>query len=413
MVKKRKDEEVRSPSSFVYLTNFHHIDPPYSFPAEISAKFIASLHVKSQLIKTPCFTSPIADKIITILFLLLSISIPTIISRHSSRTVQLNIFVGLVGLFAVLLYSWRFYWKSQMETLLSNAISKFGLGDIKRKSFINFLDKESANQIYDLAVNYAGADLKHRTMLYEKCVNKLFDEFYLNEVVPPTNLIHTTCTGYISPSPPQTLVSKKNWNDATTVSQIYHMGCAASIPSIRTGGSFVKETNRRCDIVHSELTSFHMKPAINTTIQLIVEILFADGAIKYSVLPHPPQPAALHTSGRRKASGGGVVGVGGSNKGCTTVSSGSGGFKVLATHEMVIPDSLSSMTWITSNFGMDMTLSRDVPEKICKELNGFMEYLNMKAGISDFDPTKCIFAIHPGLFFSLSFLYLKASSRYP
>jgi predicted naringenin-chalcone synthase len=140
------------------------------------------------------------------------------------------------------------------------------------------------------------------------------------------------------------------------------MGCYASIPSIRIGSAFIHQGAKTCDVVHTEFCSLHMDLLNHSLGQLVIESLFADGAISYRLKNHlkPYQK----------------------------------GFKILATYEKLIPDSLHGMSWETSQFGFAMTLSKDVPSLIAGSIEGFNKELLDKSGLDSNLPV--IYAIHPG-----------------
>jgi predicted naringenin-chalcone synthase len=73
------------------------------------------------------------------------------------------------------------------------------------------------------------------------------------------------------------------------------------------------------------------------------------------------------------------------------------GLEVLALSESILPDSGESMGWSVSDFGMQMTLGRDVPERIAASLRPFVLELYRKAGLdcASLLP-RTVFAVHPG-----------------
>ena len=107
-----------------------------------------------------------------------------------------------------------------------------------------------------------------------------------------------------------------------------------------------------------------MNAGVHTPEQMVVQTLFADGHIKYSVSNQ------LKTSGKN--------------------------LKVLAILEKIIPNSVGDMSWIPAPFGMQMNLSREVPAKIKPELKEFSNELFRRANISIEEALKSVFAIHPG-----------------
>ena len=55
---------------------------------------------------------------------------------------------------------------------------------------------------------------------------------------PPSDVVHVSCTGYVSPSAVQRLIERKHWNVRTQATQVYHMGCYAALPALRVAAGF-------------------------------------------------------------------------------------------------------------------------------------------------------------------------------
>ncbi|MEW6127573.1 MAG: 3-oxoacyl-[acyl-carrier-protein] synthase III C-terminal domain-containing protein [Acidobacteriota bacterium] len=228
-------------------------------------------------------------------------------------------------------------------------------------------------QVFNIEEAPEGKGLDTRNQFFANTVNRAVERFYENDEPPPADLIHVTCTGYASPSAIQRLVDGKAWHSQTRTTQIYHMGCYASIPALRvTTGLMLNQQNpepARADVVHTELCSLHFNPKNHSPEQLVVQSLFADGFIRYSmaidedVAKGRPTPA----------------------------------FEVLSVREEMVANSLEDMTWVVSEFGFRMTLSRDVPNKIANSISGFLERLFAQGGenYAESKPT-AVFAIHPG-----------------
>jgi predicted naringenin-chalcone synthase len=196
-----------------------------------------------------------------------------------------------------------------------------------------------------------------KSEFFDRIVTNLFERFYPEGLSLPNHLIHVTCTGYVDPSPAKKLVVKRGAGQTTTVTHAYHMGCYAAFPALRIAVGFSEPT----DIVHTELCTLHMNPSLHETEQLVAQTLFADGYIKYSV--------------QKEGSG--------SNK----------GLKVLALHEEIIDDSSEVMKWVCHDWGLKMTLAKEIPVMIARALPRFLETLSQKGRISI---EKAFFAIHPG-----------------
>jgi predicted naringenin-chalcone synthase len=228
-------------------------------------------------------------------------------------------------------------------------------------------------RIFNLASTPKGEGINARNQFYADTANRVVNQFYADEEDPPADLLHVTCTGYASPSAIQRLIERKRWGIWTRATQIYHMGCYATLPALRVAAGLLFNPQNggapRADILHTELCSLHLNPQDHSPEQLVVQSLFADGHIRYSMtLDEIPGSEA-----------------------------GRPAFKVMATHEEVIQDSVEDMTWVLSEWGFRMTLSRDVPDKIAAALPGFLERLLMSAGENpQTNRDEIIFAIHPG-----------------
>jgi predicted naringenin-chalcone synthase len=218
------------------------------------------------------------------------------------------------------------------------------------------------NVIYDLRNNPRGKSSHARTQLFAKIVDGYFEKTYADEPTPPDDLIHVTCTGYVSPNGAQKLVARRGWGSTARVTNAYQMGCYAALPAVRIAAGFAATGAKRVDIVHTELCSLHLDPTDHRLEQLVVQSLFADGLIRYSMVP----------------------------------DDGAHGLRVLAQHECVVPDSAASMGWLVGDAGMQMTLARDVPDRIAGALRGFITELLAKAGRDVSDLKASVFAVHPG-----------------
>jgi predicted naringenin-chalcone synthase len=227
----------------------------------------------------------------------------------------------------------------------------------------------SEMSIYDVSQNADGAGSQARTEVFSRAAEAAIDRLYEADDSPPHDLLHVTCTGYASPSAAQKLVSKRGWGKRTRVTHAYHMGCYASLPAVRLAGGLLtapsSEAGPRVDIVHNEICTLHMHPADHSPEQLVVQSLFADGHVRYSVVRAEVAP--------------------------------SGSLAVLASREEILPDSAEAMTWAVSDHGMRMTLSRDVPARIARAAHDVVAALFADADLSDpADRARTIFAIHPG-----------------
>jgi predicted naringenin-chalcone synthase len=150
------------------------------------------------------------------------------------------------------------------------------------------------------------------------------------------------------------------------------MGCYASLPALRIAQGFNSAPSalrsdgpRQVDVVHTELSSLHINPLFHTPEQFVVQTLFADGLIAYSVC----DPSARDSEPA---------------------------LELLALAEDVVPDTSDAMQWLCSDWGMQMILARDVPERLVSVLSPFIEKLCDRACLTRSERTEARFAIHPG-----------------
>jgi len=226
------------------------------------------------------------------------------------------------------------------------------IGDLEALDF----DRDA---LYDVRHHPRGKGTEARTRRYVAIVDEYFARSYADEA-PPDDLLHVTCTGYASPNGAQKLVGKRGW--PTRVTAAYHMGCYAALPALRVAAGFLATGSGRVDIAHTELCSLHLDPSDHRLEQLVVQSLFSDGMIRYCMVP----------------------------------DQGTRGLAVLSTHERVLPDTAEAMTWLAGDAGMQMTLSREVPERIAQALRGFMTDMLASAGRGVHDLKRALLAVHPG-----------------
>lgn len=219
--------------------------------------------------------------------------------------------------------------------------------------------------LYNVKKRPEGASLSERSNAFAHYVDPIFERYYPAGSAPPDELIHVSCTGYLSPSGAQKIVSTREWGKVTTVTHAYHMGCYAAIPALRIGwGSLLRSaTCQQVDVVHTEVCSLHTHPASHGKDQLVCQTLFADGFIKYSLKKHSTRPH----------------------------------LKMLAVHEEIIPSSQESMQWKVGAFGFEMTLLKEIPLLLTRALRPFLEKLSALANTSIEELVReSVFAVHPG-----------------
>ena len=144
------------------------------------------------------------------------------------------------------------------------------------------------------------------------------------------------------------------------------MGCYASVPAAAMAATLVSgeaaggRKRARAALFFAELCSLHLKPDASTDDQVVVNSLFADGAIRFDV-SSDPRPRSL---------------------------------ELLSSAEVIVPGTEDDMTWRLQDSSFAMTLSREVPALIEAELSGFVARFLTGAG-ARLDQVHH-FAIHPG-----------------
>jgi predicted naringenin-chalcone synthase len=206
---------------------------------------------------------------------------------------------------------------------------------------------------------------KERSLFYKNTTDELLEQFFKEEQEAPGEIIHVSCTGYVSPSAGQKIIPKMNWSDTTGLTHVYHMGCYAAMPAIKIARGLSEK--KRIDIVHTEICSLHFDVLAQTPEQTVVHTLFSDGAIKYSLYPDAPENFE------------------------------GGGISIFKLKEKIIPDSEEAMTWGIGDNSFQMTLHRTVPALIKENLLKFSKDLFEESGFN-FEQEKdhTLFAIHPG-----------------
>lgn len=234
------------------------------------------------------------------------------------------------------------------------------------------LGKTEQPDLYDVQRFPHGQGSSARSLRYAELVNSYFAREFASEERAPSQLIHVTCTGYLSPSGAQRVVADKGWGAVTQVTHAYHMGCYAAFPALLIAAGHLtmpaalrpEGGDRRVDIVHTELCTLHLDPSDHSAEQCVVQSLFADGFVRYAL---------------------------------SETRAGEPGLELLGVTEQILPDSAECMGWAVGDFGMHMTLTRDVPERIACALRPFVTELFRKAGLSlARELRQAVVAVHPG-----------------
>ncbi len=217
----------------------------------------------------------------------------------------------------------------------------------------------------------AGADapwhrpaLQARMQVYEDAVLRLAGRAFRPGERAPDYAVQVSCTGYASPHAIQRVVSRRGWD--SRVLHVGHMGCYASVPAaamaakIARGEAATGRPRARVALFFAELCTLHLKPGASTDEQVVVNSLFADGAVRFDVSAAPvPRSLAL-----------------------------------LDSAEEILPRSAREMTWRLQDSSFEMTLSRAVPALVGGAVADFTKRFLRRSGRSLRDVSR--FAIHPG-----------------
>jgi predicted naringenin-chalcone synthase len=247
-------------------------------------------------------------------------------------------------------------------------------------------------RLFNLDRDPRGAGMQARMEVFSEIADRMLEEFYPGAEAgnlpgaasgsgeaPPDELIHVSCTGYVAPSAAQKLVTRRGWQEKVGVMHAYHMGCYASMPALRMATAFLASPRGRAaagrvDVVHTETCTLHLDPSRHVPEQLVVQSLFSDGHIRYSVRPDESGPGSA-----------------------SAASASAKGLRFLGVHEEIIPGSLGAMGWILGDNGMQMMLAREVPELISGALKDFLRRLFERTGTDPVEAfSKGVFAVHPG-----------------
>ena len=272
----------------------------------------------------------------------------------------------------------RAFDESAFRDHLARRLARFGCGAEKIASRSHEIGdcghtRWNEMEIYRLDEHPEGEGMLARTRVFDERARGALTRLYAEDDRGPADLVHVTCTGYASPSAAQLLVAQKGWGASTRVTHAYHMGCYAAFPALRIAGGLALADDalrpagpRRADIVHTELCSLHFDPRRHEPEQLVVQSLFADGFIRYTVSDEAAYDGATSA------------------------------LTLLALGEEIVPESSASMSWTCSDSGMQMTLARDVPDRLAAGVAAFVTALVGRAGLGDDARARAIYAVHPG-----------------
>jgi predicted naringenin-chalcone synthase len=227
-------------------------------------------------------------------------------------------------------------------------LNRYGCGPDKIAYRSTFLRDFTHVNWSEMQIFGGASGMDERQAFFREALLPAVAGLYDEDVPDFSNWIHVTCTGYVSPSVVQTLCSQRGWGDRVQIMHAYHMGCYAALPALR-----MARAQGRSEILHTELCTLHLDPARHDPEQLVIQSLFADGAIRYLVSDERPAR----------------------------------GFEIDEICERLAPNSLDQMTWGLSAGGFTMTLAREVPKTVQECVT---------AVIKPWREARAVYAIHPG-----------------
>jgi predicted naringenin-chalcone synthase len=242
-------------------------------------------------------------------------------------------------------------------------MSRYGVkpAQISRRHFecADHIAKPEERRVYVLD-RPNGAEIGERMRIFAERAYETLQEYFRNETAPD-HLIHVTCTGYVSPSAAQRTVAQWKWQSEVT--HAYHMGCYASLPSIRLACGQAA-LGKEVALFHSEMCSLHVNPGDHSPEQMVVQTLFADGHAGYRISSSRPNLPVLRVH------------------------------KIL---ERIVPGTETDMTWSLGAHSMAMSLSREIPNRIQAVIRDFtLELIKGGPWLADDVLKNGIFAVHPG-----------------
>lgn len=206
--------------------------------------------------------------------------------------------------------------------------------------------------------------LERRMQVFQNVSRKIALKAFPEDEPAPQTIIQVTCTGYESPTAIQRLIAARRWGQNTHALQLGHMGCYAAIPACNLAAMLSKtESGKINSVLHIELCTLHLDPSSTDADQIVVQYLFADGAIRYDLGIEKPS----HTHQR---------------------------FELLDTFERLLPESEDAMTWKLTGTGFRMTLAQNVPLLVATNLPDIVDSFLSQNNFRRKDVRR--WAIHPG-----------------
>lgn len=163
-----------------------------------------------------------------------------------------------------------------------------------------------------------------------------------------THLVTVSCTGFFAPGIDRVLVTQLGLPPTVERTHVGYMGCHGALNGLRVANAFAADSRARVLLCAVETCSLHYHYSYNPS-KMVANAIFGDGAAALVGVPAAAAPADA--------------------------------WRVLATGSTYLPDSRRAMTWTVGDHGFEMTLSKDVPELICKHLRPWLSRWLDEAGV--------------------------------
>ena len=205
--------------------------------------------------------------------------------------------------------------------------------------------------------------LERRMALFESEALRLAEAAFPADEAAPDALVQVCCTGYASPHAVQRIAARRGWRPR--VLHLGHMGCYASVPAASVAAALARDAAEsggagRASLFLVELPTLHLRPEATADEQVVVNTLFGDGAIRFDA----------------------------------SFAERADSLALLGSDEVLLAGSEEAMTWRLRDSSFEMTLSREVPQRIGAEVAGFVAGFLKTFGSALSDVSH--FAIHPG-----------------
>ncbi len=171
-----------------------------------------------------------------------------------------------------------------------------------------------------------------------------------------------SCTGYATPGVDHQVAAKLGFSTSLQRLFIGHMGCYGAVPGIGAAADYVTARGRPAVLACVELSSLHLQAPTTDLEQIVAHALFSDAAAAVVLEPAANRPR--------------------------------GGLAVIDIAACTVAEASSLMTWSITDTGFRMTLDRQVPDVLAKQVGPAIDDLLTRNQLRRGDVQS--WAVHPG-----------------